>query len=31
MVETGFQRIQFRGSGRYPYLWKSMVLAGTKP
>ena len=24
--ETGFQQIQFVGSGRVPYLWKSMVL-----
>jgi 2-polyprenyl-3-methyl-5-hydroxy-6-metoxy-1,4-benzoquinol methylase len=31
MVEAGFERLQFCGAGRYPYLWKSMVLVGTKP
>lgn len=30
MMEAGFRSIEFRGSGRYPYLWKSMVLTGTK-
>jgi 2-polyprenyl-3-methyl-5-hydroxy-6-metoxy-1,4-benzoquinol methylase len=31
MREIGFEGIQFRGSGRYPYLWKSMILLGTRP
>lgn len=29
--ETGFTDIQFRGAGRVPYLWKSMVLSGIRP
>ena len=29
--EAGFTDIHFRGSGRLPYLWKSMVLKATKP
>jgi 2-polyprenyl-6-hydroxyphenyl methylase/3-demethylubiquinone-9 3-methyltransferase len=28
--ETGFTEIEFRGAGRVPYLWKSMVLRPTK-
>jgi len=31
LAEAGFTDIQFRGSGRLPYLWKSMVLKATKP
>lgn len=31
MREIGFESIQFRGVGRYPYLWKSMLLSGRKP
>lgn len=31
MTETGFERLKFHGSGRYPYLWKSMVVEGYKP
>jgi len=31
MTETGFRNIEFRGAGRYPYLWKSMVVLGAKP
>jgi len=31
MVEAGFEKLQFRGAGRYPYLWKSMVIGCTKP
>jgi 2-polyprenyl-6-hydroxyphenyl methylase/3-demethylubiquinone-9 3-methyltransferase len=32
MVEkAGFFNLRFRGSGRLPYLWKSMLIAGTKP
>lgn len=30
MVEAGFEKLQFRGAGRYPYLWKSMVIGCTK-
>jgi 2-polyprenyl-6-hydroxyphenyl methylase/3-demethylubiquinone-9 3-methyltransferase len=30
LTETGFVEIQFVGSGRLPYLWKSMVLRATK-
>ena len=29
--EAGFQNLQFRGLGRAPYLWKSMMFSGTKP
>jgi 2-polyprenyl-3-methyl-5-hydroxy-6-metoxy-1,4-benzoquinol methylase len=29
--EAGFQNLKFEGSGRYPYLWKSMVISCTKP
>ena len=29
--ETGFKDIQFGGAGRLPFLWMSMVLAGTRP
>jgi len=28
--EAGFENIKFRGSGRLPLLWKSMVLSGDK-
>ncbi len=31
LVESGFTDIRFMGSGRLPYLWKSMVLRATKP
>jgi hypothetical protein len=31
MAETGFQGLQFKGSGRFPYLWKAMVMVGIKP
>jgi 2-polyprenyl-6-hydroxyphenyl methylase/3-demethylubiquinone-9 3-methyltransferase len=31
MIEAGFRELQFHGSGRYPYLWKSMVMAGRHP
>lgn len=30
LEETGFKVTQFRGAGRLPYLWKSMVLVATK-
>jgi 2-polyprenyl-3-methyl-5-hydroxy-6-metoxy-1,4-benzoquinol methylase len=29
--ETGFRDIRFRGAGRVPLLWMSMVLAATRP
>lgn len=29
--ETGFVNLQFRGAGRCPYLWKSMLVAGDRP
>ncbi len=29
--EAGFIEIRFAGSGRFPYLWKSMVMCGRKP
>jgi 2-polyprenyl-3-methyl-5-hydroxy-6-metoxy-1,4-benzoquinol methylase len=31
LKEIGFTNIQFAGSGRIPYLWKSMALKATKP
>jgi len=31
LTEAGFQNLHFRGLGRAPYLWKSMILSGTKP
>ncbi|HMH14099.1 MAG TPA: class I SAM-dependent methyltransferase [Edaphobacter sp.] len=31
LKETGFTNIEFSGSGRIPYVWKSMVLKATKP
>jgi 2-polyprenyl-3-methyl-5-hydroxy-6-metoxy-1,4-benzoquinol methylase len=31
MTEVGFQGLKFYGAGRLPYLWKSMVMEGTKP
>ncbi len=31
LKETGFTNIEFAGSGRIPYAWKSMVLKATKP
>jgi SAM-dependent methyltransferase len=30
LTEAGFVNIQFRGAGRLPYLWKSMVMSGDK-
>ena len=29
--EAGLVNISFRGAGRLPYLWKSMVLAADRP
>jgi hypothetical protein len=31
LMETGFTNIQFRGTGRLPYLWMTMVMSGEKP
>lgn len=31
LTETGFEKIQFHGSGRVPFLWKAMIMTGTKP
>jgi 2-polyprenyl-3-methyl-5-hydroxy-6-metoxy-1,4-benzoquinol methylase len=31
LTETGFTNIQFRGAGRLPYLWMTMVMSGDKP
>jgi 2-polyprenyl-6-hydroxyphenyl methylase/3-demethylubiquinone-9 3-methyltransferase len=31
LTEAGFQNIQFRGAGRFPWLWMTMVVRGTKP
>jgi 2-polyprenyl-3-methyl-5-hydroxy-6-metoxy-1,4-benzoquinol methylase len=31
MKEAGFRDLKFRGLGRAPYLWKSMIISGTKP
>ena len=31
LTETGFLNLQFRGAGRLPYLWMTMLMAGDKP
>lgn len=31
LQEAGFQVVAFRGAGRWPWLWKSMLLAARKP
>lgn len=31
LMESGFQNIQFRGAGRVPGLWMTMVMSGEKP
>jgi len=31
LEQTGFRDLQFRGGGRAPYLWKSMVMSGVRP
>jgi 2-polyprenyl-3-methyl-5-hydroxy-6-metoxy-1,4-benzoquinol methylase len=31
LAETGFNNIQFRGAGRLPWLWMTMVVAADKP
>ena len=30
LTTAGFQEVQFRGAGGYPYLWKSMVFSGVR-
>ena len=30
-LDIGFQRLEFRGAGRAPLFWKSMVILGEKP
>lgn len=31
LEESGFQMLEFRGAGRWPWLWKSMLIAARKP
>lgn len=31
LSDSGFEDIRFAGAGRWPLMWKSMVLAATKP
>jgi 2-polyprenyl-6-hydroxyphenyl methylase/3-demethylubiquinone-9 3-methyltransferase len=31
LAEAGFTNIRFRGAGRVPGLWMTMIMAGTKP
>jgi len=31
LTESGFVNLQFRGAGRVPWLWKSMVMSGDRP
>lgn len=31
LEEAGFEKLQFRGAGRLPKMWKSMVMSGDKP
>jgi len=31
LEEIGFRNLQFRGTGRAPYLWKSMIISAIKP
>ena len=31
LLEAGFTKIQFRGAGRLPGLWMTMIMAGDKP
>jgi 2-polyprenyl-6-hydroxyphenyl methylase/3-demethylubiquinone-9 3-methyltransferase len=31
LEETGFENVQFRGAGRLPYLWMTMVMSCDKP
>jgi 2-polyprenyl-3-methyl-5-hydroxy-6-metoxy-1,4-benzoquinol methylase len=31
LTEVGFEELRFRGAGRMPWLWMTMVVAGKKP
>lgn len=31
LQEAGFELVDFRGAGRWPWLWKSMLIAARKP
>lgn len=31
LIDAGFQPLAFRGAGRWPWLWKSMLIAASKP
>ena len=31
MTEAGLVNLRFRGAGRWPSMWKSMVMSGEKP
>jgi 2-polyprenyl-3-methyl-5-hydroxy-6-metoxy-1,4-benzoquinol methylase len=31
LTEAGFTNLQFRGAGRLPYLWMTMLMAGDRP
>lgn len=31
LTETGFVNLQFRGAGRVPWLWMTMVMSGDRP
>lgn len=31
LLETGFTNLQFRGAGRMPGLWMTMIMSGDKP
>jgi len=31
LTDAGFEPIAFRGAGRWPWLWKSMLIAARKP
>lgn len=31
LMEAGFENIRFRGAGRFPRLWMTMVMSGDKP
>ncbi|MBI4874056.1 MAG: class I SAM-dependent methyltransferase [Acidobacteria bacterium] len=31
LFESGFEQLEWRGAGRYPHLWKNLVLRARKP
>ncbi len=31
LAETGFTELKFRGAGRFPWLWMTMVVSGDRP